>query len=68
VYEVADAFKYWYDIPKNERKIKGLKGREYFLSNTGFNAKLMCEKMIDGIETTFKNWKPRKRFDLFKVL
>ena len=68
VYEVADAFKYWYDIPKNERKIKGLKGREYFLSNTGFNAKLMCEKMIDGIETTFKKWKPRKRFDLFKVL
>jgi glycosyltransferase involved in cell wall biosynthesis len=68
VYELADAIKYWYDIPKEERKLKGLKGREYFLSENGFYAKKMCEKILDGIETTFQKWKPRKRFDLFKVL
>lgn len=67
VYELADAFKYWYDIPKEERKKRGLKGREYFLSEDGFYSKKMCEKITEGIEVTLKNWQPRKRFDLFKV-
>jgi len=24
--------------------------------------------MIEGIETTLENWKPRKRFDLYKIV
>ena len=68
VYELADAFKYWYDIPKEERKARGLKGREYFLSEDGFYAKRMCDKMIEGMEQGFANWKPRKRYDLFKLV
>ena len=68
VYELADAFKYWYDIPKEERKEMGLKGREYFLTEDGFYAKRMCDKMIEGIEQGFANWKPRKRYDLFKLV
>jgi hypothetical protein len=68
VYELADALRYWYEIPKEERKNRGMKGREYFLTENGFYANLMCEKISKGIESTFQKWKPRKRFDLFKVI
>jgi hypothetical protein len=27
----------------------------------------MCQTLIDGIEGTFENWKPRKKYELFKV-
>ena len=27
----------------------------------------MCEKLIEGVETTFENWTPRKRFEVFKI-
>jgi glycosyltransferase involved in cell wall biosynthesis len=68
VTELAEAMKYWYDIPKEERKARGLKGREFFLSEEyGFNSKRMCDTMIDGMETAFENWKPRNRYELFKI-
>lgn len=67
IYEIADAFKYWYDIPKEERKARGLKGREFFLGEQGFSAKRMCSTLADGMDTAFKNWTPRKRFELFKL-
>ncbi len=25
-------------------------------------------KMIEGIEDTLKNWEPKKRFDLYKIV
>jgi hypothetical protein len=28
----------------------------------------MCKKMIEGIDETIKKWKPRKRFDLYKIV
>jgi len=68
IVELAEAMRYWYDIPKEERKAIGLKGREYFLnSEHGFSSKRMCDTMVEGMETAFKNWKPRNRYELFKV-
>jgi hypothetical protein len=60
--------KYWYDIPKEERKARGLKGREFFLnSEHGFSSKRMCDTMVEGMETAFENWTPRNRYELFKL-
>jgi len=56
----------FYKCGKKKRKAKGLKGREFML-NTLSN-KIMCDKMIEGIEDVFNNWKPRKRFDLYKIV
>jgi hypothetical protein len=28
----------------------------------------MCDGIIDGVETTLKNYKPRKKFELYKVI
>ena len=30
--------------------------------------KIMCDKMIEGIEQTFDNFKPRERFNLYKIV
>ena len=67
VYELADAMKYWYDIPKEKRKEMGLKGREFFLSENGFYSQRMADEMIKGMERAFENWKPKERFELYKI-
>ena len=67
VYEVADAIRYWYDKSREERKKAGLKGREEFLGEMGLNHKNMCQTLKDGIEATFKNWKPKEKFNVYKL-
>jgi glycosyltransferase involved in cell wall biosynthesis len=68
IQDLANAMKYWYDIPKEERKKMGMIGHEFFMTpEYGYNAKRMCQTLIDGMEGAFENWKPRKRFDLFKI-
>ena len=67
VYDVADAIKYWYDKTPKERTKAGLKGREEFLGEMGLNSENMCKTLVDGIETTFKNWKPKKKFNVYKL-
>ncbi len=64
--EVAAAIGKLYEMGREERKERGLKGREFMINN--LSNKIMCDKMIEGIEETLKNWKPRKRYDLYKVI
>jgi glycosyltransferase involved in cell wall biosynthesis len=68
IYEVADAIRYWYDIPAEDRKKKGLAGREWMLKDDGLNAKYMCKTLVDGMERAFENWKPKERYNLFKLV
>jgi glycosyltransferase involved in cell wall biosynthesis len=65
-YMVADAIGQVYSWGREERKRRGLIGREWAMKN--LSNKVMCDGIIDGIETTFKNYKPRKRFDLYKIV
>jgi glycosyltransferase involved in cell wall biosynthesis len=64
--EVAKAISSMYELGKEKRKENGLKGREFMINN--LSNKIMCDKMIEGIEETLENWKPRKRFDLYKIV
>jgi len=57
-----------YKLGKEERKKRGLKGREWVLSKeSGFTAKVMGQRFIDNINTCIAKHKPRKRFNLIKV-
>ena len=67
VHDVADAIRYWYDTHSEDRKEFALKGREEFLGDMGLNAKNMCKTLVDGITTTFKNWKPKEKFNVYKL-
>ena len=65
-HEVANAISQVYSWSKEERKERGLKGREWAIKN--LSSEIMCNKMIEGIENTLKNFKPKKRFDLYKII
>ena len=57
-----------YKMGPEERKRRGLAGREWVLSKeSGFTAKRMGERFIDNLDTLFKKWKPKKPYDLIKV-
>ncbi len=66
--DVATAIKKIYDLPKEERDRRGIAGSVWAKSEEAqMTAEAMCKNMIDGIEQTFKKFKPRKRFDIFKA-
>ena len=64
--DVSNAIMKMYKFGKKKRKEKGLAGREFMINN--LSNKIMCDKMIQGIEQTLDNFKPRKRFDLYKIV
>ena len=65
--EVAEKILEVYNTPKETRKASGLKGREAFIGEMGLSHTNMCQTLVDGIESTFENWKPRQRFEVFKI-
>jgi glycosyltransferase involved in cell wall biosynthesis len=64
--EVADAILKVYNWTKEERKARGLKGREWALDN--ISSGVMCHKMITGIESALNNFKPREKYNLYKII
>jgi glycosyltransferase involved in cell wall biosynthesis len=64
--EVAGAISKVYEWSKEERKERGLKGREFMIQN--LSSEIMANTLIKGIEQTFQNYKPKKRFDLYKIV
>jgi glycosyltransferase involved in cell wall biosynthesis len=66
--DVAPLLREWYDMGRDERKRRGLLGREYmFRPEVGMTASEMSRRFMEGIDTTFANWKSRKRFTLYKA-
>ena len=65
--ELSEKMMKVYNTPKSELKSAGLKGREMFKGEMGLSIENMCQTLIDGVESTFENWKPRKRYELFKL-
>ena len=57
-----------YKLGKEEIRRRGLKGREWVTSDEAkMTAKAMGQGFSDNLDILFKNWKPRKRFNLIKV-
>ena len=64
--EVADAINEMYLLGKEKRKEYGQVGREWAINN--LSSKVMCDSMSEGINKTIKNFTPRERFNLYKVI
>lgn len=56
-----------YNLPAEERKRRGLLGREYALNEGMFTAEKMGELFIEHINKTIENWQPREPYSLIKV-
>jgi len=65
--DVAAAIEKVYNTSKEDRKAAGLKGREAFINDMGLTHTNMCQQLVNGIESTFENWKPRQRWECFKI-
>ena len=54
-----------YNLSDEERKAKGLKGREWALSEeAGFTAKHQAERVIEAFDDLFKVWEPREDYEI----
>ena len=67
VTETSEAIRYWYDKGKKGRDKAGKAGRNAFLNEIGLGVDNQNKCMADGIEKAIKNFKPKKRFNLYKI-
>lgn len=57
-----------YNLTPEERKSKGLKGREWALGEeAGFTGETQGKRVIDALDELFSTWKPREKFELINV-
>ena len=56
-----------YSLSKEERKARGLEGREWALSEAGFTGKRQGERVIEALNTLFETWKPREKYELINA-
>ena len=63
--DVAAAIGKMYALGKKKRTANGKKGREWAIKN--LSSKVMCDSMAEGIENAIKNYKPKERFNLYKL-
>ena len=68
VIELSEKMEKVYNTPTEELKKNGLEGRRAFIEDMGLSQSNMCQQLINGVESTFKNFKPRKRYELFKIV
>lgn len=66
--DIAKAIENVYNLPKEERRRRGQAGREWVTSEEAMmTADNMGRNVIEAIDTTLTNFKPRKKFELIKV-
>ena len=54
-----------YNLPREERKSKGLKGREWAISDeAGFTSKHQANRVMEAFTELFDTWKPREKYEL----
>jgi glycosyltransferase involved in cell wall biosynthesis len=57
-----------YNLGKEERTVRGLKGREWALSDeAGFTGEKMGQRVIKTLDTLFETWKPREKYEFINV-
>jgi hypothetical protein len=63
--DASEQIKNVYNLSKGERKQRGLKGREWALSDeAGFTSEKMSNRVIKHLDNLFATWKPREKFEL----
>ena len=57
-----------YSLSKEERTSRGLKGREWALSDeAGFTGEKMGARVIETLDNLFDTWKPREKYELINA-
>jgi glycosyltransferase involved in cell wall biosynthesis len=57
-----------YNMSKEERKARGLKGREWAISDeAGFTSEHQAKRVIESFDELFSTWTPRTKFEFIKA-
>jgi hypothetical protein len=57
-----------YSLSPEERKARGLEGKEWAMSNeAGFTAEYQGKRVIEAFNELFLTWKPREKFEFINV-
>ena len=56
-----------YKLTPEERKAKGLKGREWAINEAGFTGETQGKRVIEAFNELFETWKPREKYELINV-
>ena len=64
--EISEGLKFWYKMDSEERKRRGLLGREWAIEN-GFTKFGMCNEMSKSIMQFFNKWQKPEKFSLKKI-
>jgi hypothetical protein len=57
-----------YNLTPEERKAKGLKGREWAISEeAGLTSEHQAKRVIEAFDELFSTWKPREKYELVNV-
>jgi len=63
--DACERIKEVYSLPREERKARGLKGREWALSDeAGFTAEKQGERVMEAFTELFNTWKPREKYEI----
>jgi glycosyltransferase involved in cell wall biosynthesis len=65
--DLAEAMMYWYVMPKDQRDMCGMKGREWACGEGGLNADNMCKQFVTAMDYVFKNWKPAEPIEIISA-
>jgi len=66
--DVTERLKEIYNLSPEERKRRGLKGREWALSDeAGFTSEHQANRFVEAVESLFKVWKPREKYELLNA-
>jgi glycosyltransferase involved in cell wall biosynthesis len=63
--DVVERLKEVYNLSSEERKQRGLKGREWAISKeAGFTSEHQANRFVEALNELFKIWKPREKYEL----
>ena len=67
--DAAERYMEVYNLSKEERKAKGLKGREWAISDeAGFTAERQAERVLEAFTELFKVWEPREEYEIVNAI
>ena len=65
--DVTEAIKLNYERSREERKRRGLVGREWLKGDGSLNKEFMCQKFKEYMSRELNSWKPRKKYEVYSI-
>lgn len=66
--DATERLKEIYNLSREERKRRGLKGREWAISEeAGFTSKHQAKKVMEAFNELFNTWEPREKYELINT-